>query len=109
MFDVGVTQDVQQVPGLKLGIDTYYKYARNLLDEGQFGAPVILTPFNYNVGYSKGVELTTTYDRAVFITTAISRSAKRRLRASTRRSTISPRQRLPTAPVISSTPITASL
>ena len=66
VFDVGVTQDVQQVPGLKLGIDTYYKYARNLLDEGQFGAPVILTPFNYNVGYSKGVELTTTYDRGGF-------------------------------------------
>jgi outer membrane receptor protein involved in Fe transport len=49
------------LPGLTIGLDLYYKYARNLLDEGQFGAPVILTPFNYNVGYNRGIELTTTY------------------------------------------------
>ena len=65
-FDAGVTQDVTQVPGLKLGLDAYYKYARNLLDEGQFGAPIILTPFNYHVGYTKGVELTTTYENGAF-------------------------------------------
>jgi hypothetical protein len=64
VFDVGVTQEV--VPGLKVGVDAYYKYARNLLDEGQFGAPVILTPFNYHVGYNKGVELTTAYDQGNF-------------------------------------------
>ena len=64
MFDVGATQEV--MPGLKVGIDVYYKYARNLLDEGQFGAPVILTPFNYHVGYNKGVELTTAYDHGKF-------------------------------------------
>jgi outer membrane receptor protein involved in Fe transport len=64
VFDVGVTQDV--LPGLKVGLDAYYKYARNLLDEGQFGAPVVLTPFNYHVGYTKGVELTTTYDKGPF-------------------------------------------
>ena len=58
-LDIGASQDV--LPGLTIGIDLYYKYARNLLDEGQFGAPVILTPFNYNVGYNRGVELTTTY------------------------------------------------
>ncbi len=63
-FDVGVTQDI--LPGLKAGIDVYYKYARNLLDEGQFGAPVVLTPFNYHVGYNKGVELTTSYDNGPF-------------------------------------------
>jgi outer membrane receptor protein involved in Fe transport len=65
-FDAGITQDVTQLPGLKLGLDIYYKYARNLLDEGQFGAPIILTPFNYHVGYTKGVELTTTYDSGPF-------------------------------------------
>ena len=64
VFDVGVTQDV--LPGLKVGIDAYYKYARNLIDEGQFGAPVILTPFNYHVGFTKGVELTTSYDNGPF-------------------------------------------
>lgn len=58
-LDAGVTQDV--LPGLKLGLDLYYKYARNLIDEGQFGAPVILTPFNYNFGINQGVELTANY------------------------------------------------
>jgi outer membrane receptor protein involved in Fe transport len=63
-LDVGVSQDI--LPGLTVGLDLYYKYSRNLLDEGQFGAPVILTPFNYNVGYNKGVELTTTYRQGNF-------------------------------------------
>ena len=59
-FDVGVTQEV--ITGLKLGLDLYYKKARNLLDEGQFGAPVILTPFNYHIGINRGVEMTTNYN-----------------------------------------------
>jgi hypothetical protein len=63
-FDVGVDQQVME--GLKVGVDAYYKYSRNLIDEGQFGAPVILTPFNYHVGFNKGVELTTTYDNGPF-------------------------------------------
>ena len=58
-FDAGVTQEV--LPGLKLGVDLYYKYSRNLLDEGQFGAPVVLTPFNYHIGINQGIELTTNY------------------------------------------------
>src|SRR6202022_1754394 len=33
-FDVGVSQ--QLAPGLKAGIDTYYKHSHNLIDEGQF-------------------------------------------------------------------------
>jgi outer membrane receptor protein involved in Fe transport len=63
-FDVGATQEL--VPGLKAGIDLYYKYSRNLLDEGQFGAPVVLTPFNYHIGINKGVELTTSYTAGSF-------------------------------------------
>ena len=59
-FDVGATQIV--LPGLKVGLDGYYKIAKNLIDEGQFGAPIILTPFNYASGYAAGVELTTSYD-----------------------------------------------
>ena len=35
-FDVGGTQII--LPGLKAGIDAYYKIASDLLDEGQFGA-----------------------------------------------------------------------
>jgi hypothetical protein len=64
VFDVGATQEF--LPGLKVGLDAYYKYAHNLLDEGQFGAPMILTPFNYRVGRNRGVELTTSYGRANF-------------------------------------------
>jgi outer membrane receptor protein involved in Fe transport len=63
-FDIGIEQDV--LPGLKVGIDAYYKYSRNLIDEGQFGAPVILTPFNYHVGFNRGIELTTSFDKGDF-------------------------------------------
>jgi outer membrane receptor protein involved in Fe transport len=58
-LDIGVKQ--QAFTGLTVGVDTYYKFARNLLDEGQFGAPIVLTPFNYKLGINKGVELTTEY------------------------------------------------
>jgi hypothetical protein len=34
------------VPGLTVGLDGYYKLATNLIDEGQFGAPIILSAFN---------------------------------------------------------------
>jgi outer membrane receptor protein involved in Fe transport len=59
-FDVGATQII--LPGLKAGIDTYYKIASDLIDEGQFGAPILFTPFNYQKGWVKGVELTLSYD-----------------------------------------------
>ena len=60
-FDIGGTQVLW--PGLKVGIDGYYKLATNLIDEGQFGlAPLLLTPFNYSRGFARGVELTTSYE-----------------------------------------------
>lgn len=58
-FDLGVEQKLGN--GLTLGLDAYYKRATNLIDEGQFGAPIILTPFNYREGYAKGVELSANY------------------------------------------------
>ena len=58
-LDAGVTQII--IPGLKVGLDIYWKQATNLLDDGQFGAPVFLTPFNYTRGYNYGVELTASY------------------------------------------------
>ncbi|HTV89939.1 MAG TPA: TonB-dependent receptor, partial [Stellaceae bacterium] len=64
-FDVGATQEF--LPGLKGGVDFYYKFSTNLLDEGQFGAPVILTPFNYHHGINRGVELTANYNRGSFL------------------------------------------
>jgi outer membrane receptor protein involved in Fe transport len=59
-LDAGVTQNV--IRGLTVGVDLYYKYANDLIDEGQFGAPIILTPFNYALGINKGAELTTEYN-----------------------------------------------
>jgi outer membrane receptor protein involved in Fe transport len=63
-LDAGVTQE--WLPGLKTGVDLYYKYARNLIDEGQFGSPVVLTPFNYHLGINQGVELTANYTAGDF-------------------------------------------
>jgi outer membrane receptor for ferrienterochelin and colicins len=57
-FDAGVEQ---KFGGLTLGLDAYDKEAKNLIDEGQFGAPIILTPFNYREGYARGVELSGNY------------------------------------------------
>ncbi len=59
-FDAGISQIV--IPGLTVGVDAYYKISRNLIDEGQFGAPIILTAFNYAHGIQEGVELTASYD-----------------------------------------------
>jgi outer membrane receptor protein involved in Fe transport len=60
-FDIGVSQIV--VPGLTVSVDAYYKLSKNLIDEGQFGAPIILTAFNYAEGRQTGVETSASYDR----------------------------------------------
>ena len=49
--------------GLKIGVDAYYKLKHNLLDEGQFGSALVLSPFNYANGYAWGVELSGNYTR----------------------------------------------
>jgi outer membrane receptor protein involved in Fe transport len=58
-FDVGVSHQVG--PKLTVTADAYYKRIRNMLDEGQFGRALILTPFNYERGYAKGLELSAIY------------------------------------------------
>jgi outer membrane receptor protein involved in Fe transport len=58
-LDAGVIQQI--LPGLKIGLDLYYKQAEHQLDDGQFGAPVFLTPFNYKSGYNYGLEFSATY------------------------------------------------
>ena len=58
-FDAGVEQRFNG--GFKIGLDAYYKIKRNLLDEGQFGSGLILSPFNYAKGYAWGVELSSNY------------------------------------------------
>jgi outer membrane receptor protein involved in Fe transport len=59
-FDAGF--QVKPLPGLTVGFDAYYKQSQNLLDEGQFGAPIFLTSFNYADANIKGWELTASYD-----------------------------------------------
>jgi len=59
-YDAGLSQVL--LPGLTVGLDAYYKQAKNLIDEGQFGAPIILTAFNYAKGRVDGVEGTASYD-----------------------------------------------
>lgn len=63
-FDVGVTQKI--TPALSVGIDGFYKYIRNLIDEGQFFNAPILFPFNYDRSYIYGVELTGSYHSGNF-------------------------------------------
>jgi outer membrane receptor protein involved in Fe transport len=58
-FDAGIVQQI--TPQLTVGLDGYYKIARDLLDDGQFGAALVLDGFNYEKAYNKGLELSATY------------------------------------------------
>ena len=58
-FDGGVQQALAR--GITVAVDAYYKDKRNLLDEGQFGASLVLSPFNYAEGYAWGVEFRGNY------------------------------------------------
>jgi len=60
-FDVGIEQKLTQ--NLTVGLDAYYKIARDLLDEGQFGTALIFTPFNYRYGRVYGAEFTASYKK----------------------------------------------
>lgn len=59
-FDAGITQKI--FPGLEVGVDAYYKLAHDLLDDGQFGAALVLNAFNYEKAVNKGIEITTKYN-----------------------------------------------
>ena len=58
-YDTGFTQQIGAE--LKVGVDSFYKKSKDLIDEGQFGAPIILTPFNYQRGRQYGLEFTADY------------------------------------------------
>ncbi len=62
-YDVGVQQ---KIAGFTLGVDSFYRQDKDLIDEGQFGAPIILTPFNYQKGYTRGVEFSVDYAAGPF-------------------------------------------
>jgi hypothetical protein len=58
-YDFGIHQHLTRA--LTVGLDAYHKVSNNLIDEGQFGAPIILTPFNYEDGRQSGIEFTANY------------------------------------------------
>jgi outer membrane receptor protein involved in Fe transport len=58
-FDVGLSH--QLTPKVTLGVDAYYRQVRHLQDEGQFGNALVFSPFNFEQGRIKGIELTSTY------------------------------------------------
>jgi len=64
-FDVGLEQKLSE--GLSFSLDGYYRKSHNLVDEGQFGAPIILTPFNYGLGTIKGIEANLTYQQGPWL------------------------------------------
>ncbi|TFW15646.1 TonB-dependent receptor [Duganella callida] len=60
-FDVGLSHQFSEQ--LTFTADAYYKRIRNMLDEGQFGQALILSPFNYDRGFAKGLELSAVYNQ----------------------------------------------
>ncbi len=63
-FDAGVTQKIGD--DFQIGLDGFYKHARDILDEGQFGQALILSSFNYRDGEIYGGELTASYEHGGF-------------------------------------------
>lgn len=57
--DVGVTQKLGDQ--WQVGLDSYGKFVKHLLDEGQFGQALVLTPFNYRIGKIYGLEASASY------------------------------------------------
>jgi outer membrane receptor protein involved in Fe transport len=69
-FDAGVDQkiplgcvssNVADCSMLELGVDTYYKIATNLIDNGNFGQALVLSAFNYAKGIKEGIEFSAKY------------------------------------------------
>ena len=58
-FDIG--GELKIGPSVTVGLDAYHRHSHRLIDEGQFGAPIILTPFNYDHGNVTGVEFNINY------------------------------------------------
>jgi outer membrane receptor protein involved in Fe transport len=63
-FDAGIVQRI--TPQLEIGLDAYYKISKDLLDDGQFGAALILSGFNYEKAYNSGIELSANYKNGNF-------------------------------------------
>jgi outer membrane receptor protein involved in Fe transport len=58
-FDLGISRQI--TPPWVVNLDSYYKRAHNLVDLGQFGDAVILSPYNYRHATVQGAEISSTY------------------------------------------------
>jgi outer membrane receptor protein involved in Fe transport len=79
-YDIGLSH--QFSPQLTVTADAYYKDIHNLLDEGQFGRALILTPFNYARGQAKGIELSAIYTQknwGAYLNAAIAKAKGRNI------------------------------
>jgi outer membrane receptor protein involved in Fe transport len=74
-FDAGVVQKIpfgcygptpRDCSNLEVGLDAYYKLARDLIDNGQFGQALVLSAFNYQKGINEGIELSLKYTNGYF-------------------------------------------
>ena len=67
-YDAGISQKIGK--HLQVGLDGYYKTAKNQLDDGLFGQTLVLSAFNYADGKVYGVEFTGSYNNGGFSTYA---------------------------------------
>ena len=58
-FDIGLTHRL--TPDLNLGLDTYAKYGKDMIDFGQFGQALVYSPFNWTQSKIYGIEFTAQY------------------------------------------------
>ena len=79
-YDVGVQQQLGST--LTVGLDAYYRKVSRLQDEGQFGAALIYSNFNYAQGRIRGAEFTVNYDNgpvSAYFNVAYSRAMGKRV------------------------------
>ena len=74
-FDAGVVQKIpfgcygpapRECANLEVGLDAYYKLAKDLIDNGQFGQALVLSAFNYQKAMNEGIELSMKYTNGPF-------------------------------------------
>ena len=95
--------------GLQVGVDGYYKYAKNQLDDGLFGQTLILSAFNYREGRDlwRGIHRLL-HGRRLFHLRQRRLLAWRRAKTGVRRSSCSTRRTWPTSKITGSIWITTS-
>lgn len=58
-YDIGISQNLGSA--WTVGLDMYDRQVRRLQDEGQFGAALVYSTFNYDRGHIRGTEFTVNY------------------------------------------------